>query len=162
VLRLLRRCLAVSALGLWLGGLTFYSLVVIRNAHRELGNHTRVGFITRRVTAELNLIAAGALAVLLVSLRSDWKTSGRGLRAVLGGSWVAAAAAQVALFVMHPRLEGMLDVGSRTVSAEGPAFYRAHEAYLIVTAVQWAAGLVFLGASLAAWRAADATRGRTG
>jgi len=38
------------ALVVWLGGFTFYGAVVIPTAHRILGTHLDVGFITQEVT----------------------------------------------------------------------------------------------------------------
>ncbi len=61
----LRRFVVLCALGLWLGGLTFYTLRVIRAAHQVVGSHLKVGFITRQATTDLNLIGAGALALML-------------------------------------------------------------------------------------------------
>jgi len=44
----LRRFVVLCALGLWLGGLTFYALRVIRAAHQVVGSHLKVGFPTLR------------------------------------------------------------------------------------------------------------------
>ena len=150
-----RRALVVAALGLWLGGLTLYALVAIPAAHEVLGSHTKVGFITQKVTRGINLIACLALAVLLANAIADWSRGKRLLRLGETGSWVLMALSQAALFVVHGRLDALLDPVARQV-IDPARFYRTHEVYLIVTGVQWHAGLVYLACALVAWRRADA------
>lgn len=153
--RLLFRFVLLCALGLWIGGLTFYTLRVIKAAHRVVGNHTKVGFITQQATADLNLIGTGALVLMAANGWASRRTAGTATRALLALSWLAAAAGHAAVFVIHARLDGMLDAASRQVR-EGAAFHGPHETYLIATAVEWGAALVYLLAALAAWQRRDA------
>jgi hypothetical protein len=149
-LTLLRRFVALSLLGLWLGGLTFYTLRVIRAAHQVLGSHLKVGFITRLVTNDLNAIGAAALALLLGNLLLSWRRVGPWQQRALAATWTVAAAGLVWGFLIHARLDAMLDVPARQVR-EGASFHGPHELYLIATAIQWFAGLAHLAACLVAW-----------
>jgi len=123
------------ALALWLGGLTFYALVVVPIGSDILGS-TGQGFITQRVTNWLNLIAAASLVLLLVNVA---KQRGR----LLTASWVALAITQATLFAMHPWLDAMLDASAESI-AEPALFYWRHGIYLDVTAVQWVTLFVHL------------------
>lgn len=147
----------ICALGLWLGGLTFYSLVVIRNAHLIFHSHSRVGLVTQRVTAELNLIGAGALILMLWNAAANWRASGPRVRAGLAASWMVAAAGHAAVFLLHRLLDRML-VGGEAAIAGTSAFHRPHEQYLIATAFEWGAGLCYLLFAILGWRAEDRVR----
>ena len=152
--RLLLRFVLLCAMGLWIGGLSFYALRVIKAAHQVIGNHTRVGFITQRATRDLNLIGAGALALMAWNGWAAGRAAGTRIRVLLALSWLTAAAAHAAVFLIHARLDGMLDGPSRQVR-EGVAFHGPHETYLIATAVEWGSALVYLLAALAAWSRQD-------
>ena len=123
------------ALALWLGGLTFYSLIVVPIGADILGS-TGQGFITQRVTNWLNLIAAVSLVLLLVNVA---KQRGK----MLTTSWLVLAISQAALFAMHPWLDAMLDASTESI-AEPALFYWRHGIYLDVTAVQWVTLFVHL------------------
>jgi len=153
----LRRFVVLCALGLWLGGLTFYTLRVIRAAHQVVGSHLKVGFITRQATSDLNLIGAGALVLLLGNAAASWSGGRAGVRWGLASTWAAAAAAHVWIFILHARLEDMLDLPARQVR-EGVSFHGPHETYLIATAIEWGAGLAYLLFCLAAWKREDSIR----
>ena len=155
-MRIARRFLMLCALGWWLGGLTFYSLVVIRASHQIVGSHTKVGFITQKATAGLNTIGTGALALMLWNVAASWRPSGPWTRRTLAVAWLAAAAAHAWIYLLHGRLDAMLDFQARQVQAGAP-FKSPHELYLIATSIEWTAGLVSLLASLLAWRREDAT-----
>jgi len=152
---LLRRFVVLCAVGLWLGGLTFYTLRVIPAAHQVVGSHTRVGFITRRATTDLNLIGAAALVLLLGNGLLSWRRAGPWTRGLGAASWAVSAAGLVWLFLLHAQLEAMLDIPARQVR-EGMAFHGPHETYLVATAIVWSAGLVQTVVCLAAWRREDA------
>jgi hypothetical protein len=155
-MRIARRFLLLCALGWWLGGLTFYSLVVIRASHQVVGNHTKVGFITQKATTGLNAIGVGALALMLWNVAASWRPSGSWPRRGLAASWIAAAGAHAGVYLLHGRLDAMLDFQARTVQAGAP-FHGPHELYLIATSIEWVAGLVYLLAALMGWRQEDAT-----
>jgi hypothetical protein len=144
----------LGAMGWWLGGLTFYSLVVIRAAHQIVGSHAKVGFITQKATMALNLIGAGALLLMLWNAIASWRGSGSWIRKGLAASWVVAAAAHAWVFLLHARLDAMLDFQARQVQ-EGLSFRGPHEAYLIATSIEWGASLAYLLAALLAWGQED-------
>jgi len=154
-MRIARRFLMLCALGWWLGGLTFYSLVVIRASHQIVGNHTRVGFITQKATLGLNTIGVGALALMLWNGAASWKAARPRVRRMLGASWIVTAAAHAWIHALHARLDAMLDFQVRRVQ-EGMSFHGPHELYLIATSIEWVAGLVYLLVALMAWRQEDA------
>ena len=59
----LRRMLAIMLLALWWGGFSFYASRVVFIGHEVLRSKIRQGFITERVTNELNWLAAVTLAL---------------------------------------------------------------------------------------------------
>ncbi len=123
------RFVLILGLALWIGGLTFYALVVVPIGIEILGT-TDQGFVTQRVTNQLNLIGVGLLVLLLANV---FLQRGR----LLAETWLVLAVTQAALFVLHRRLDAML-------AADDAGFYDAHRVYLLVTAVQWFAGLAHL------------------
>ena len=140
------------ALVLWVGGLSFYALAVIPEAHEVLGGHRPVGFITRRVTVWLNLLGV----VLIAALAGDLRHRRAGPRA-----WIALgvmAVAQAFLFVWHGQVDGFLDVPTQGISAPD-TFYVFHRVYLWVTAVEWLCAVGLGVTALAAWRDADRALG---
>ncbi|XZE52425.1 hypothetical protein SH139x_004118 [Planctomycetaceae bacterium SH139] len=151
---MIERTLVVLAGALWLGGLTFYAAVVIPLAHEVLGSHTTVGFITRRVTVWINLLAAVALLVFLINLRSTHSHQGRRLRRLVWTTWGVMAAVQAGLFILHPRLDRLLDVPEMEI-LQPAQFYSLHQVYLIGTTLQMLAGLLFLVGILIIWRSQD-------
>jgi hypothetical protein len=149
---LFRRFLVMTALLFWQGGFLFYAAVVVPVAQEVLGSHLRQGFVTRRVTNRLNLSGAIALAIVALELAtSDRKRRRRLARAIL---WLGMAAALALLVWLHIHLDSMLDPDQRLI-LDREQFYTSHRAYLWISTVQWAFGVVFLWLTLAAWRAAD-------
>lgn len=117
---------------LWLGGLTFYSAVVVPIG-AQITDATTQGFVTQRVTLWLNVLGA---AYLVVNARDAWRAPRRS-RQIL---WFTLAASLLALVILHPLLGRMLDPATRSLVAVDD-FYAWHRAYLIVTTVQWGAGV---------------------
>jgi len=154
-MRIGRRFLMLCALGGWLGGLTFYSLVVIRASHQIVGNHTKVGFITQKATAGLNTIGVGALALMLWNGAASWRAAGAWTRRGLLATWLIAAFAHAWIYVLHSRLDAMLDFQARQIQA-GASFRGPHELYLVATSIEWFASLGYLLVALVAWRQEDA------
>ena len=144
-----RRFLTATAVAFWMGGFTFYAAVVIPTAHGVLGSHREVGFITQQVTRWLNLSAVVALALLA------WQFfAGRAALPLARRRWLLAtlavmALAQVALFIEHPMLDGLLDGENQTI-ASGAHFYSLHRVYLLTAAVQWLAAMLHAWAWLRA------------
>src|SRR5580704_16162576 len=56
----------------WMGGFTFYALIVIPTAERVLDSMRDTGFITQQVTRWLNLIGAVILLILPWFITAGW------------------------------------------------------------------------------------------
>lgn len=151
---LVGRILVVLSGAIWLGGLTFYASVVIPMAHRVLGSHTTVGFITQQVTGWINVVAVIALLVFLANLFATRTAQRRRMRITVWTAWAVMAAIQAGLFVLHPTLDRLLDAEALEI-LDPERFYPLHQLYLIGTSVQLLAGLVFLACVLAVWRRQD-------
>ena len=153
-MRTLRRYLTVIALMFWLGGFTFYASVVVPIGMEVLkAGGLRQGFITRRVTTDLNVAAAVSLAVLLaeILLTGDPSRRRRWARLVL---WAVMALCQVGLFVGHAYLDARLQVKGMII-LDPETFQPAHRLYLWTHTVQWGAGLLFIWLMLQAWTGED-------
>jgi hypothetical protein len=128
----LYRFACLAALAFWMGGFTFYALVVIPIGNRLLGS-IQQGLLTQQVTRWMNLIGLVTLALLLpAARRSRW----------LAANWLVMAASLLALFCLHPRLDALIDRSIPAVT--GDNFYQWHQAYLIVVTMQWIAAFGFL------------------
>ena len=130
-----RLFVTICALALWQGGLTFYAVVVVPTANEILVNGEQ-GFVTQQVTNWLNWIGVIALVVVLgnaVYLRNRvfWLT------------WTVLAASQIALFVIHSQIDGVLNSDAFEV-LDNARFRLLHERYLIAVTIQWIAGLATL------------------
>ena len=136
----LRRIIAVLLLALWWGGFSFYAGRVVFIGHEVLRSKIRQGFITERVTTELNWFAVAALIFvaweLLVSCRPV-----RPRTAWI--AWTVTTTATIALFLLHSKLAAMLDFSARQVS-DDEHFYGWHRVYLLTATVQWLAGAILL------------------
>ena len=110
------RYLLILALAVWLGGLTFYALIVVPIGTDILGS-TGQGFITQRVTNQLNLVASGVLVLLLANVA---RRRGR----LLTATWLVLAATQVALILMHPWLTFGDSARVEAIKRPGPTFDR--------------------------------------
>ena len=150
IARDLSRLAAVLTMALWWGGLTFYALFVVPTGVDVLGGETEQGFITQRVSNVINLCGIVAVAVLLANAAAGWRSIGRSAKFVLAVTWLAMAAAQLVLLLVHPRLDALLDATSHSI-IEPSSFHRLHEFYLSVTTVQWSAGLLHLIAIITTW-----------
>jgi len=126
------RFVCLAALAFWMGGFTFYALIVIPTGNHLLGS-IRQGLLTQQVTQWMNLLGILSLLILLPSARRcKW-------RAV---SWLVMAASLTMLFGLHSRLDALIDAPSQTIT--GDNFYRWHQAYLVDVTIQWVAALVYL------------------
>ncbi|MBA3938049.1 MAG: hypothetical protein H0X38_11350 [Planctomycetes bacterium] len=137
----------------WLGGFTFYAGVVIPTAHGVLGSHREVGFITQAVTFWINVSGGVAAVLLLVNL---WRMdrSMRWLCRSAWATWSVITVAQVALVVLHPALDGMLDAKDHEF-LDRAGFHHLHRIYLIIATVQWCATLPHVGLLFVAWQSQD-------
>ena len=136
----LRRVVAILLLTLWWGGFSFYAGRVVFIGHQVLKSKVRQGFITERVTAELNWFGVAALALVGVELLAS-RSSFR--RRPMWIAWAVTVIATLVLFLLHAKLAGMLDFSARQV-ADDAHFYDWHRVYLWTASVQWLAGAVLL------------------
>jgi hypothetical protein len=146
-----RRTLVVLGLCLWFGGFTFYTLVVIHTGHRVFGGMEEVGFLTQAVTRWLNLIGAGVLCLMLWNVFAGWHRQSRLIRGTLLSTWLLAAGIEVALFALHPRLDALLDPQTRSIVSR-QSFKSLHLLYMNLSTTQWVATIVYVWASVWAWR----------
>ena len=154
-LRLLHRFLVASAVGLWLGGFTVYAAFVIRIGHRIIPGG-RFGFVTAQVTSVLDVLAAMATFLVAVNLVANRRMLSGALKWTSLAGWVILLAALVAGFILHARLDALLDFKTREIS-DPARFQTLHEAYEMAATIQWAAGLLELWCALAAWRRQDSS-----
>lgn|SRR5262245_45501708 len=129
----LYRVARLSALAFWMGGFTFYAVLVIPIGSRVLGSIEQ-GLVTQQVSQWMNLCGLLALVILLPGARwTPW----------LACSWIVMAASLAVLFWLHPRLDGFIDNAIRAVTDEA-RFYRWHQVYLAAVTIQWCAAMVHL------------------
>ena len=133
------RLSATWSLSLWWGGFSFYAGRVVFIGHDILHSKIRQGFITERVTTELNWLALVALAFVGWEFFSRRSTTRRTVWAI----WSAALLATLVLFPLHAKLAGMLDFTARQV-ADDEHFYGWHRAYLLTATVQWLFGAALI------------------
>jgi hypothetical protein len=121
-------------MALWLGGFSFYGAWVVGILHEVLDSLT-TGTITREVTAVLNAIGLATLALWWAHLflqRGRPTRRGVALRMLL---WFTCALILALLALMHHEMAARLDAGRLR------GFYGWHRAYLILSTVQWVAGV---------------------
>jgi len=149
-MQLFRRFLVVQALMLWQGGFLFYAAVVVPTGTDVLGSFEQ-GRVTRQVTDVMNGIAFAAVMVLAW----DQWANPEARRCRLGRwvLWAALATGLVALAVLHPVIEHLVDFGADGRVKDYRRFYFWHRVYLYVAAAQWVAGLAYVGLMLRAWGA---------
>ena len=154
VMSMARRVLTAMTFSLWFGGFTFYAAVVIPVGRRVLGGDTPQGFITEQVSDRLNVLALVTCLVLYWNTRAVPPASRR-LRTAMLVTWAVFALSLVALMLLHPMLDAMLDQSTRSIP-QPATFYSAHRVYLIVATVQWLASAIHFPLVLVAWRDEDA------
>lgn len=136
----MRRASSLLLLALWWGGFTFYAGRVVFIGHEILRSKIRQGFITERVTSELNWLGLFTLGVVACELLACGKHS---RHRVAWSSWAVAIATTIALVLLHIKLAAMLDFTARQVSDDN-AFYGWHRLYLCTAALQWLSGGILL------------------
>lgn len=132
--------LAICAWAFWMGGFSFYFGVVIRVGSDVVGDSSQ-GFVTQGATWWLNIAAVVALALLFASawIACNWYAL---------GTWCVMALCQAILFVLHARLDALLNTPSQTI-LQHEAFASLHEAYEFTSAIQWLFAMIFIGLWLA-------------
>src|SRR4051812_33150203 len=106
----LLRYLSIIGLCFWLGGFTFYAGVVIHVGHRVFDSPREIGFLTQAVTLWLNRSGVIVLLILLANQFRSARVASRWVRNAQFSTLLLMAAIQVALFLMHPKLDVLLDV----------------------------------------------------
>jgi len=153
---LTRRFLVVLALLFWLGGFMFYGSVVVPTIREVLADIPPRGAITQRVTGWMNL--AGTLALLLMFVdtyaspvrRQRWRWL----------AWLGMMLPHLALIWMHREMSHQMRLPEFHHSDMTP-FMMWHRAYLLISTVQWAAGMAFVFLTLCQWRREDTMLGTT-
>jgi hypothetical protein len=139
------RLLFVLALAIYLGGFTFYSVVVIPVLHDRLESSFETGLVTQRVTDMLNLLGVVTLSLgwciyglnLVCGFRCDRPSQLKiGLLPLL-----LSSVCLVVLLILHRVLDRKLETGTII------GFYTYHRAYLWSSTVQWFANLWLLARS---------------
>jgi hypothetical protein len=136
----LRRVLAVLLMAFWWGGFTFYAGRVVFIGAEVLHSQLRQGFITERVTTELNWLGVVTLAAVAWQLAAAAPSP---QRKVAWLSWGVALATLLVLFAVHAQLASMLDFSARQVSIE-TNFENWHTVYLCTATTQWVANGILL------------------
>jgi hypothetical protein len=152
-----RRYCYFLLVGAWMGGFTFYALIVIPTAQKVLGGDRDVGFITQQVTRWLNLIGAGVLLIVLGLLAAGWRERPARLRFGLAGTWAIMAVSQVGLFLTHPLIDRFLEAQGHKLH-NYDAFDKMHTVYLVIATVQWSAAMLQIWLMLLGWRVQDQER----
>ena len=152
--QILRRYLLILALALWLGGFTFYSSFVIPAAHDVIGDEFQNGLVTRSVTIWLNRIGVVAIGLMLWDTLASCRKGYRRYSALALVACLVATASHVGLFIVHPRLDSLINVDSEQI-ADPASFRLLHQTYERISSTQWVACLVFVCVSLLNWRWID-------
>jgi hypothetical protein len=131
----IRRYLLLLALAFSFGGFTFYAGAVIPIATDVVGKTTQ-GFVTRRVTNVLNLATVVTVVLLFVEAIAARRERTRTANAAFIALTTAVGLCCVALILLHPQLEAFMTAVGQPVT-DRPHFYRAHQFYLSISALQW-------------------------
>ncbi|MCA8968187.1 MAG: hypothetical protein KDC95_00335 [Planctomycetes bacterium] len=134
-----------SLFAVWFGGLTFYALVVVPTGQRILGSHRAQGFVTRDVTSSWNLLGAVVIVLLWFDVISHRAKMDRVRRSIVILALLTLA--QIALFVLHPWLDALLDASAGNV-LDARRFYDRHRLYLWTTAAVWGLSVAHLHATM--------------
>ena len=158
----LLRTFVLAAFAMWFGGFGFYVSIVVPIGTEVLGSAMDQGMITRQVTVWLNIFCAIALVAMFADLLVTWSGSSAAVRWSLSGLSLVILVLLVALFILHPMLDRMIDVESKTTS-DAALFYNLHRVYLWASTIQWMAAWAWLLIWVSEWvrsnrpiRAADA------
>lgn len=149
-LRDLLRLATFWAIAVWQGGFVFYTGFVLKIGSRELKSDLEQGFITRRVTLELEQLGWIALILWATSLLGT-RFSRPSLRVSATVLWCAILACHVGLNVQWHAVDCLLDVANRSVT-DPDAFVIAHRIFMWVASLQWLLVVILSGLTLQAWQ----------
>ena len=147
----IHRILLIATFAIWFGGFGFYVSIVVPIGNEVLGSDFAQGMITRRVTHWLNLFSGIAFATMLLESRLSWRTTKTGMRYTLLGLCLIMIGCLIALILLHPMLDQMIDDEAGSVTDSGE-FYHLHRIYLWVSTVQWIAAWFWLISVVFNWR----------
>lgn len=153
LLRDLVRLATFWAIAIWQGGFVFYSGFVLKIGSWELKSKLEQGFITRRVTLELEQLGWIALIVWAVSL---WGTrfSRHSLKLTAVVLWCAILTLHLGLHFQWHAIDRVLDVSSRSLK-DPDAFHTAHRIFVWAASLQWLLVVILSGLTLQAWQRGD-------
>jgi len=139
---------------LFWGGLTFYTGIAVRVAHRVLEDPMDGGLITQQVTRWLQWLGVATVVLMLLNA---WDVRQRSTRFgnALAACTLALGIALAGLFHVHERLDATIDVRGHEI-VDRDAFTANHRRYNQLTTVEWLASVLYLGTTVAAWRRCDA------
>jgi hypothetical protein len=138
------------AIAIWQGGFVFYSGFVVKIGSWELNSDLQQGFITRRVTLELENLGWIALIIWALSL---WGThfSRQPLKITAAVLWCAILALHLGLHFQWHAVDHALDVTSRSLK-DPQAFFVAHRIFVWSASLQWLLVVILSGVTLQAWQ----------
>jgi hypothetical protein len=153
LLRDLVRLATFWAIAIWQGGFVFYSGFVLKIGSWELQSKLEQGFITRRVTLELEQLGWIALIVWAVSL---WGTrfSRHSLKLTAVVLWCAILTLHLGLHFQWHAIDRVLDVSNRSLK-DPDAFRTAHRIFVWAASLQWLLVVILSGLTLQAWQRCD-------
>lgn len=149
------RLLFLLVFSLFWGGLTFYTGIAVRIAHRVLEDPMDGGLITQQVTLWLQWLGVATASLMLANAwdvgRRSWRF-GVGLMVCTLILFVSLSG----LFMVHGQLDSVIDTNEHEITNRD-AFTISHRRYNQLTTVEWLASLAYLGTTVAAWRVVDRT-----
>ncbi len=143
-MRLAVRSVWLFAYAAWVGGFFFYSSVVVHVMLARVPELPPGAVVTREVTLWLNGLGALALACWW----AEWGLAAPRRPRAIGILLALATLLHAALLATHGRVGAAWD-------ADSDLFYRWHQAYLGISAVQFFVQVALLPLALARWRAQD-------
>ena len=147
----LHRIFLIASFATWFGGFGFYVSIVVPIGTDVLGTPFAQGMITRQVTNWLNLFSGIAFTSMLLESVMSWRQSAPWLRRIQLGLCLLLIASLIALVVLHPALDAMIDFEAGSVT-DSDEFYNLHRIYLWVSTVQWLAAWIWLVILVLSWR----------
>ena len=131
------RVFLIAAFAMWFGGFGFYVSFVVPIGNEVLGSAFEQGMITRRATVPLNHLCAIAICAMLIESAITWRTIGRGLKISQMGCVTIILLTLIALYILHPRIDQMIDLTVGEIQGDYDQFYFLHRIYLWASTVQW-------------------------